>query len=239
LQKNEFSDSLLESIAALFPEQSKIRQDEYFLIDHLKMDMRDASEPYTMVHLHTHGTFATEKENTFLLTYNTKLDDKDRLTMERLEGIFGLARLRQYPIELLTLSACETAKGDSKAALGLAGIAFKSGAQSVIATLWKVDEVRTTEFMRRFYEKLKTSSSKALALQKAQQQMLKLKFFPEKKDKDCDDGEPKKTIIIKDEKTKDEKTKVVYCHRKAGSNSMIANYWAPFILIGNWFAYNN
>jgi CHAT domain-containing protein len=226
----------LESIAALFPEQSKIRQDEDFLIDHLKMDMRDASEPYTMIHLHTHGTFATEKENTFLLTYNTKLDDKDRLTMERLEGIFGLARLRQYPIELLTLSACETAKGDSQAALGLAGIAFKSGARSVIATLWKVDEVRTTEFMRRFYEKLKTSSSnssKAQALQKAQQEMLKL-HFPHSQtknyEKDCD----LKKDFFRDEETK----KIIWCHRQTESPPMMwANYWAPFILIGNWFAY--
>ena len=198
--------------------------------------MRDALQPYTMIHLHTHGLFNPQKEDTFLLTYDMELNEQDRLTMKRLEGIFGIGQLRGYPIELLTLSACQTAMGDSQAALGLAGVAFKSGARSVLATLWNADEPTAAELMRRFYQQLETSSSKAQALQTAQQQMLDIKFRPTNIGKECDSSKKMKTVIVKD-KNGEQREKVISCHRKANYKRMMANRWAPFILIGNWFSY--
>jgi CHAT domain-containing protein len=77
------------------------------------------------------------------------------------------------PIELLCLSACETAAGDDKAALGLAGVAVKAGTRSALATLWNVSDQVAPELVREFYENLKNKSiSKAQALHEAQVRLL-------------------------------------------------------------------
>ena len=57
-------------------------------------------------------------------------------------------------IELLILSACQTAIGDQRAALGLAGVAVRAGARSVLGSLWRVDDASTAELMKQFYEEL-------------------------------------------------------------------------------------
>jgi CHAT domain-containing protein len=81
--------------------------------------------------------------------------------------------LRKRPVELLTLSACETAVGDDRAALGLAGVALKAGVASALASLWKVDDVATQAIVVEFYRQLQSHNiSKATALQKAQKMML-------------------------------------------------------------------
>jgi CHAT domain-containing protein len=74
------------------------------------------------------------------------------------------------PIELLVLSACQTATGDKKATLGLAGFAVRSGARSTLATLWQVNDESTAELMVGFYRQLiqNPGISKAKALQIAQ-----------------------------------------------------------------------
>ncbi|HBE17692.1 MAG TPA: hypothetical protein DDW51_08775, partial [Cyanobacteria bacterium UBA11367] len=67
------------------------------------------------------------------------------------------------------LSACQTATGDERAALGLAGVAVRAGARSTLATLWVVDDEGTANLMIKFYEELKDPNvSKAEALRRAQ-----------------------------------------------------------------------
>jgi CHAT domain-containing protein len=89
--------------------------------------------------------------------------------MNQLEQIVGIGQYRDKPVELLTLSACQTAAGDDRAALGLAGVAVKSGARSALATLWFVNDQATALLVSDFYQHLKDSSvSKAGALQQAQ-----------------------------------------------------------------------
>jgi len=56
--------------------------------------------------------------------------------MDRLSQLIGLFQFRDTSLDLLTLSACETAIGDERAALGLAGVAVKAGARSALASLW-------------------------------------------------------------------------------------------------------
>jgi CHAT domain-containing protein len=72
------------------------------------------------------------------------------------------------------LSACETAVGDDRASLGLAGIAVKSGAHSVMASLWAVDDSATQKLIQEFYTGIVTTGgqSKARALQLAQQKVM-------------------------------------------------------------------
>ena len=77
-------------------------------------------------------------------------------------------------IELLTLSACDTAQGSERAALGLAGVAIQAGARSALGTLWSVNDVAVAELVGEFYGQLHAQPvSKALALQRAQQKILR------------------------------------------------------------------
>ena len=77
--------------------------------------------------------------------------------MDRLGQVVGFFRYREQPLELLTLSACETAAGDDRAALGLAGVAIKAGARSALATLWSVNDEATTVLISEFYRHLLVS----------------------------------------------------------------------------------
>jgi len=122
------------------------------------------STPFTVVHMATHGQFSSNLEETFILTWDEllKINDLDNLLRAR-------DPRRDRAIELLVLSACETAAGDNRAALGLAGIAVRAGARSTLATLWPVDDQSTTELMSEFYRQLaNTNLTKAEALQRAQ-----------------------------------------------------------------------
>jgi len=90
--------------------------------------------------------------------------------LDALEQLFRPCALRDKPVELLTLSACETAAGDDRAALGLAGVAVKAGARSALATLWFVNDQASTTLVTSFYTQLKNDPniSKAMALRTAQ-----------------------------------------------------------------------
>jgi CHAT domain-containing protein len=72
------------------------------------------------------------------------------------------------------LSACQTAAGDNRATLGLAGLAVKSGARSTLATLWAVDDAATSAFMVQFYKEIARGGiTKAEAVRQAQLFLLK------------------------------------------------------------------
>ncbi len=139
--------------------------DEKFLIPNLQRELTNT--PYSIVHIASHGQFASQVDNTFILTFDGKL------TMDRLERFMGLSQYRDQPVELLTLSACQTAAGDDRAALGLAGIAVKAGARSAVATLWAVDDQATALLLAEFYRQLQQpETSKAGALRRAQLSLL-------------------------------------------------------------------
>ena len=120
--------------------------------------------PFSVVHLATHGQFGHNADETFLLTYHGKL------TLSDLQSMIGPSRTSRHPVELLTLSACETAAGDDRAALGLAGVAVKSGARTAVATLWCVSDEASTELIEAFYQTMREnpSLSKAKAMRMAQ-----------------------------------------------------------------------
>lgn len=129
------------------------------------------SIPLNIIHLATHGQFSSKAENTFLLTWEDRINVKD---FDRwLKGSSSKLRDRQ-PIELLVLSACQTAKGDNRAALGLAGIAVRSGARSTLATLWSVEDESTAQLIAEFYRLFtQTVMTKAEALRNSQLYLLK------------------------------------------------------------------
>jgi CHAT domain-containing protein len=126
-----------------------------------------AEVPYSVIHIASHGKFESEVRDSFLLTYD------GRLTMDELEQLVKLSQFRREPVEMLTLSACQTATGDDRAALGLAGIAIKAGARSALATLWFVNDQASGLLVTEFYQHLSDPSlNKAEALQKAQLALL-------------------------------------------------------------------
>jgi CHAT domain-containing protein len=120
-----------------------------------------------MVHIASHGQFTGDVKQSFVLTFD------DKLTLDRLRQFVRPLQYRDTPLELLTLSACETAVGDDRAALGLAGIAVKAGARSALATLWKVPDQAATMLVVEFYRRLQDPAvSRAVALQQAQVKLL-------------------------------------------------------------------
>lgn len=125
--------------------------------------------PVPVIHLATHAQFSSKAENTFLLTWDGRINVKDFAHL-----LQARERENTNPIELLVLSACQTAAGDNRATLGLAGLAVRSGARSILATLWSVRDESTAFLMVEFYRQLlQTKVSKAEALRQAQLALLK------------------------------------------------------------------
>ncbi|NEO17610.1 MAG: CHAT domain-containing protein [Moorea sp. SIO3F7] len=158
----------LENINAEVP--SLILLNESFTESNFNTEVNTSA--YEVVHLATHGEFSSVAEETFLLTWD------EEINLNELNTLISADQKQKNPIELLVLSACRTAPGDSRAALGLAGVAVRSGARSTLASLWSVDDVATTELMTRFYQRLaKGNFTKAEALRQAQQQLLQSEQF--------------------------------------------------------------
>ncbi|HEY9603029.1 MAG TPA: CHAT domain-containing protein [Allocoleopsis sp.] len=127
------------------------------------------SAPFPVIHLATHGQFSSRAEDTFILTWD------DRINVKQLDTLLRAREQGEVrPIELLVLSACQTATGDRRATLGLAGLAVRSGARSTLATLWSVNDRSTAFFMVEFYRELgQPGVTKAQALRSAQLALLK------------------------------------------------------------------
>jgi CHAT domain-containing protein len=88
------------------------------------------------------------------------------------------AKFRETPLELLVLSACETAAGDERAALGLSGVALRAGARSALGSLWAVSDAAAAKLIPGFYQALQTPGvSRAMALSLAQRELLKTRQF--------------------------------------------------------------
>jgi len=156
----------LESIRNIYNDTAKPLLNETFTLSNLKTHIKQTN--YDIVHIASHAQFNPDLENTFVLTYDDKLD------LDKLNRLISITQLKtKAPIELLTLSACETGIGNDRAPLGLAGVAVKAGTRSVFASLWQIDDEATPVVVIEFYRQLQTPKlSKAKALQNAQKMLL-------------------------------------------------------------------
>jgi len=137
------------------------------------LEKQITKRPFPVVHLATHGQFSSNAKDTFVLTWDNRINVKQLGQILQNRDTYS-----QNPIELLVLSACQTAEGDKRAALGLAGVAVRSGARSTLASLWAVDDQSTSTFMVEFYKQLsQPNMSKAQALRQAQISLIKQSRF--------------------------------------------------------------
>ncbi|MHC5742228.1 MAG: CHAT domain-containing protein [Nostoc sp.] len=125
------------------------------------------AQPFKVVHLATHGQFSSKAKDTFILAADGRINvsELDSLLKSREQKL-------TEPVELLVLSACETAAGDDRAALGLAGVALRAGARSTLASLWQIGDNSTALFIEEFYHQLVTGKTTAEALRFAQLKLL-------------------------------------------------------------------
>jgi len=130
------------------------------------------SSAFSIIHLATHGQFSSQASETFILTWDTRINAKE------LDNLLRSDTRINRPVELIVFSACQTAAGDNRASLGLTGVAVRAGARSIVASLWNVDDQATVLLMTKFYKELATSQvTKAEALRRSQLLLLQESEF--------------------------------------------------------------
>lgn len=160
---------------------------------------------YQLVHIASHFVFQPGNETSSFLLLGDSDPRNDKLTLEEVK------KVSFEGVDLLTLSACETALGGKQAngmeveSFGV--LAQRQGAMAVMATLWPVADDSTSILMREFYRIREATPgiTKAEALQRAQLSLLRGTV-------------QKQSATVKETDT----------------NWRHPYYWAPFILIGNW-----
>ena len=142
---------------------------QQFTVDNLYRQL-DRQE-YSIVHLATHGYFGGAAETSFILGYKQKISAlKLENVLSKSEGI----------LDLVVLSACETATGSDRAILGLAGVAARSGVKSTLGSLWQVQDEEQSEVIEAFYTYWQSPKyNKATALQKIQIEQIEQYAHPE------------------------------------------------------------
>ncbi|MGB6301331.1 MAG: CHAT domain-containing protein [Rivularia sp. (in: cyanobacteria)] len=156
----------LNTIQSQIPNSKKLLNQTFTDVN---LEKQIDSAKYTIVHIATHSNFSSNLEETYILTWDKllKAEDFDNLLQINKNA-------KSQAIELLVLSACETANGDKRATLGLSGIAIRAGSRSTLASLWAVEDESTAKLMSQFYQELQQNKlNKAKALQQAQIKLLK------------------------------------------------------------------
>jgi len=147
--------------------QATILLDDDFTLTNLTNEFKQNS--YNNIHFATHGIVGNSPEETYISAFNEKI------TLNQLEKLININGLYNNNVDLLILSACKTAVGNERSALGLASITLKAGVKSTIATLWSIEDDVTSKMFKVFYEQLKNNKiSKAKALQNTQKKFISL-----------------------------------------------------------------
>jgi len=203
----------------------RVMLDEAFTGASMQAGLR---QRYPVVHIASHFQFNPGNEtNSFLL-----LGDGSRMSLaeiKTLPNVFG-------GVELLTLSACNTASSgaagaDGKEVEGFAVLAQRQGAKAVIASLWPVADASTRLIMQDFYRirNAQAGTLKAEALRQSQLALLRGKL------KVTAVGSEERDIKTQlDAKAAEASTTPGRFVRDPQAPYAHPYFWAPFILIGNW-----
>jgi CHAT domain-containing protein/tetratricopeptide (TPR) repeat protein len=210
----------------------RIMLDDSFTKDSMKSALGQGSG-YSLVHIASHFIFKPGNETDSYLLLGGQAADSDEarhLTLAEIKRAPNLFR----GVELLTLSACNTAVGEGAIGAGaevenFGVLAQLKGARAVIATLWRVNDISTMSLMTTFYRlhNETPSTPKIEALREAQLALLHGDIKNsgiEQSKRDNSTAEVLDDWEAKLPRFKSDPAKP-YAH---------PYYWAPFILIGNW-----
>ena len=180
----------------------------------------------SVIHIATHFKFAagTESQSYLLLGDGKPLSLSDMMS----------ERYRFRGLDLLTLSACETAVGgglnqNGREVEGLGAQAQRFGAPAVIATLWQVADDSTGQLMKRFYA-LRAQSpalNKSEALRRAQIELLEGRALPPATEANAVRSARAQVA----NGTAPAAPPYPYSSRQPYAHPF---FWAPFVLMGNW-----
>jgi CHAT domain-containing protein/tetratricopeptide (TPR) repeat protein len=186
-----------------------IRLDEAFTADALHHAM---SQPNSVIHIASHFVFeAAQEASSYLL-----LGDGSRSTLS------DLAELRFADIELVVLSACDTAIGgghrqSGREIEGLGALVRHQGGRRVLATLWPVADLTTATLMRGFYRNhYEAGLAPPEALRRAQ-----LALLSDRLDRPAQAAT--RSLVDPDDEDED---------RAVDAGTRHPFYWAPYILMG-------
>lgn len=161
----------IEFVAQQIP-NNKPLVNQQFNLENLIQSLNNSD--YPIIHIASHAQFGTIPQDTFIVSGNNQ-----KITITDLEKTLRLLKDGSNSVELLSLTACQTAAGDDRSTLGLAGVAIQAGVKSAIASLWSVADESTVDLITAFYENLVNSKmSKAEALRQAQLKLIKAKNNP-------------------------------------------------------------
>ena len=188
------------SIADLLP-QSSYLLDTDFLSDTFAEMI--ASRRYDIAHIATHGSFGALADQTFIVAQD------GLISFDRLGQILrSNDPTRETDLDLVILSACQTAEGSDRAVLGMAGMGLRAGVRSTIGSLWNVSDFSTSLIMQAFYRHRLEGLGKAAALAAAQRDAL--------------NGDL------------DSQTVTGTAEPGTAKDFSSPYYWSPFVLVGDW-----
>ncbi|MBW1298441.1 CHAT domain-containing protein [Aquimarina litoralis] len=137
-----------------------VKGDTYLLDQASKEMFMKKSEDAKIIHLATHANSGEKPEIYFF---------KDTIRLHELYTYKNNS-------DLVVLSACQTNLGKINKGEGVFSLArgfFYSGANTVVSSLWNVNDTSTSSIMKDFYEDLDASSSKVKALSNAKRKYIK------------------------------------------------------------------
>jgi len=167
------------SIASLVPQtQSKV-----FLDFDASYDNATSPElgNYRFLHIATHGLLDTEHPELSGILFSL-MDRRGRPQPQALLRLGEIYNLK-LPVEMVVLSGCQTAIGKEIKGEGLIGLSrgfMYAGSPRVVASLWKIDDAKTADMMKHFYEAMLGPQrlAPAAALRQAQRRMWQQKIGP-------------------------------------------------------------
>jgi CHAT domain-containing protein len=201
-----------------------VKLDEQFTEDAMLAELR---KRHKVVHIASHFQFAPGNETNSALL----LGDGSFLSLAQIKSlpnVFG-------GVELLTLSACNTATGgsgaDGKEVEGFGVLAQRQGAKAVVASLWPVFDTSTKLLMQDFYRlrEAKHDITKAEALRQAQLRLLHGETAIESANAKAET--PDRRIVHEEAPVATNRPRFTADPKRPFAHPY---YWAPFILIGNW-----
>jgi CHAT domain-containing protein len=161
-----FSRAEVDGITSLFPGRTK----KYLGLEATEERAESIGMDVRYIHFAVHGIL----DNRLPLNSALVLTIPERITEGQEDGLLQAWKVFEQvhlDADLVVLSACNTGLGEELNGEGLIGLtrAFQyAGARSILASMWSVDDLRTMELMKHFYQGLVGGKTKDEALQSAQ-----------------------------------------------------------------------